>query len=301
MIGSAKLARLGLVLAAAALISGCATSGNPKDPFEGYNRVMFDFNETVDRIALKPAATVYQETLPQFVQTGVGNFFGNISDVWTAINNLLQGDLESGMSDVGRVTINTMLGIFGLIDVATDAGLPKHQEDFGQTLGKWGVKSGPYLVLPFLGPSTVRDTAALPVDITGDPVSYFDPGSIRNFALVTRIVDQRASALSASELLEEAALDKYDFVRDAYLQRRAYLIKNNKKSKEEKAQRDSGEDGWITVNGPDKLSGSEEVDKQETPPAPSGDAKKEAPPPPSDASSRGSAARAIYTYGVRPR
>jgi phospholipid-binding lipoprotein MlaA len=219
--------KIALALLAVSLISGCATTNNPKDPYEGYNRAMFTFNDTVDQVALKPVATVYHDVLPSFVQTGIGNFFGNIGDVWTAVNNLMQGKLEDGMSDVGRVTINSSLGLLGVLDIASEAGLPKHNEDFGQTLGKWGFKSGPYVVLPFLGASTVRDTIALPADFYGDPWGYKQPVSTRNAGYVVRVIDKRAASLNASDLIEDAALDKYEFVRDAYLQRRENQIHDN--------------------------------------------------------------------------
>ncbi|MBS1187174.1 MAG: transporter [Burkholderiaceae bacterium] len=225
MMFNKRVTRLVLVAAAAAAISGCAsTGGNPKDPYEGFNRAMFSFNDTVDRVALKPAATAYRDALPGFVQTGIGNFFGNIGDVWTAVNNLLQGKVEDGMSDVARVALNSTFGLLGLIDVASDAGLPKHREDFGQTLGHWGGEAGPYVVLPFLGSSTVRDTFALPFDFYGDPWGYKDPVSVRNIGRGVRVIDKRAGALEAGDLVEEAALDKYEFVRDAYLQRRQNQI-----------------------------------------------------------------------------
>lgn len=269
MIRPSRLARLGLGVAAAALLSGCATSKNQRDPIEGFNRAMFGFNETVDQVALKPAATLYQEALPGFVQTGIGNFFGNIGDVWTSANNLLQGKLEEGMSDVGRVTINTLVGLGGVIDVASDAGLPKHREDFGQTLGKWGVKAGPYVVLPLLGSSTVRDTAALPVDIMADPWFYVDPTSVRSIGAGVRIIDQRAAVLNASTLIDEAALDKYEFVRDAYLQRRRSQIGDiGRRKGGKKASPES--DDWVTVDDeeteedapePDKLSGNNLINK----------------------------------------
>jgi phospholipid-binding lipoprotein MlaA len=217
------LSRTVLACALAAAVSGCA-GPNPRDPYEGFNRAMFKFNDTIDQAALKPAATAYRNVLPSFVQTGVNNFFGNLSDAWSAVNNLLQGKGQAGMSDFERFTLNTSFGLFGFLDFATPAGLPKHNEDFGQTLGYWGVPSGPYLMLPLLGPSTVRDTAALPVDIAGDIWRYKDPVYIRNIGTVTRVVDQRANLLDASNLLEEAALDRYEFVRDGYLQRRESQI-----------------------------------------------------------------------------
>lgn len=212
------------ILVLAVAITGCASTRNPQDPFEGYNRAMFKFNDGVDRVALKPAATVYRDVLPQFVQTGVGNFFGNLGDIWTAVNNLLQGKVEDGLNDFMRVAVNSTLGFGGLLDIGSEAGLQKHREDFGQTLGVWGVKSGPYVVLPLLGSSTLRDTIATPVDIAGDPWSYKDPRSARYAGTVARVVDLRASVLDASSLIEDAALDRYEFIRDAYLQRRQSRI-----------------------------------------------------------------------------
>ena len=215
-----SLARIGLALAIAASVSACATGTNPRDPLEGYNRAMFKFNDTVDQVALKPVATAYKKVTPSFVQTGVGNFFGNLSDVWSAVNNLLQGKGEAGLQDVVRVSMNSTFGIFGLIDIASQAGIPKHNEDFGQTLGWYGIQPGPYVMLPLLGPSTVRDTVALPLDITGDPWRYKDPVSVRNIGTVTRVVDKRAALLDATNLMEAAALDRYEFIRDGFLQAR---------------------------------------------------------------------------------
>lgn len=211
------MSRCALLVAACAL-AGCAAT-NPADPLEPFNRTMFEFNDTVDRAALRPAAEAYAK-LPSFMQTGVSNFFGNLGDVPTAANNFLQGKFADGLSDVMRVLVNTAFGLGGLLDIGSEAGLQKHNEDFGQTLGKWGVGSGPYVVLPLLGPSTLRDTAAMPVDFQTDPWFYVDPTSVRISGAVTRVVDQRAVLLGASTLLEEAALDRYVFVRDAYLQRR---------------------------------------------------------------------------------
>lgn len=217
-------ALLGTVLA----LSGCATSSNPKDPLENYNRAMFSFNDKLDQVALKPAATAYRDVLPSFVQTGIGNFFGNIGDVWTAVNNLLQGKLENGMTDIMRVAVNSTMGFLGVLDIGTEAGLPKHREDFGQTLGVWGMKSGPYVVLPVFGSSTVRDTAAFPVDFSADLWGYKDPVYVRNIGTGVRLIDQRAALLGASSLIEDAALDKYAFTRDAYLQRRQSLIQDGR-------------------------------------------------------------------------
>jgi len=212
-----------LALGVSILLAGCA-GPNPRDPYEGFNRAMFTFNDTVDTYALKPAATTYRAVLPSFVQTGVNNFFGNLADVWTGVNNLLQGHGEAGLSDMTRFALNSTLGIVGLFDIASEAGLPKHKEDFGQTLGTWGMPSGPYLMLPLLGPSTVRDAVVLPLDVKGDLWSYKEPAYIRNTGTALRIIDQRANLLDASTLLEDAALDRYEFIRDSYLQRRESLI-----------------------------------------------------------------------------
>lgn len=246
----------GLVLALTLILSGCATNtvkdslkdtvkeikdttsqtltkisvktnigDNPRDPLEGFNRVMFNFNDAIDQAVLKPTAKAYRAVLPSFVQTGISNFFGNIGDVWTAVNDLLQGKVAEGVTDVMRVAVNTTFGLGGVIDIGSAAGMQKHREDFGQTLGTWGVKSGSYLVLPLLGPSTLRDAVATPVDYKGDLWSYVTPVKDRNIGTVVRLVDKRASVLDAGALLEEASLDRYVFLRDAYLQRRAGQIK----------------------------------------------------------------------------
>lgn len=206
------------------VLSGCASTQDPKDPFEPYNRAMFSFNEGLDKSILKPVAHVYRDVTPSFVQTGVGNFFGNLGDVWTAGNEFLQGKPGDGMSDVMRVAVNSVLGLGGLLDISSEAGLVKHREDFGQTLGVWGVPAGPYLVLPVLGASTMRDTAALSVDMMGDVWRDAKLVTTRNTGLVVRGIDKRAAFLDVTDLLEDAALDKYIFVRDAYLQRRQGLI-----------------------------------------------------------------------------
>ncbi len=209
---------------AAAMLAGCATSGNPKDPIEGVNRAVFSFNETVDKAVLKPVAQGYEYVMPQPVQTGVVNFFSNIADVWISVNNLVQGKPSDALSDVGRVVVNSTVGILGLFDVATGMGLEKHEEDFGQTLGRWGVGDGAYLVLPIFGPRTLRDTGGLAVDIFADPVTYIDSSEVRYTAIGVRAVSDRASFLKAESAIDAAALDKYAYVRDAYLQRRQSLI-----------------------------------------------------------------------------
>lgn len=230
--------RVTTVLALVIAMGGCATANrNPEDPYEGFNRSMFTFNDNVDRIAVKPAATVYKKAVPQLVQTGVGNFFGNLGDVWTGVNNLLQFKFEDGLNDFMRVAVNSTFGLGGLLDIGSEAGIQKHRVDFGQTLGYWGVKSGPYVVLPLFGPSTLRDALATPLDIAGDPWNYKRPIRWRTAGTLLRGVDLRASVLDASSLVEDAAIDRYEFVRDAYLQRRESRIDNRRRSplKEDKS------------------------------------------------------------------
>lgn len=227
-----NLMRFSSVVLLLAILTGCASipsnaGSDPRDPFERYNRNMFTFNHELDKKIIKPVATVYSDYLPTFFQTIIGNFFGNIGDVWTAANNFLQGKPREGTSDVMRVVINSTIGLAGLLDIGTPAGLPKHEEDFGQTLGVWGVKSGPYVVLPFFGSSTLRDSVAKPVDLYADPLGYAENIRFRNSARAVRIVDDRAAALGASSLIEGAALDPYEFMRDAYLQRRASRVGDN--------------------------------------------------------------------------
>jgi phospholipid-binding lipoprotein MlaA len=221
-----------LALAAVVAMAGCATS-NPHDPFEGYNRAMFAFNDKLDQAVLKPTATVYSDHTPYPVQAAVGNFFENLSDVWTGANNLLQGKVEDGLNDFMRFSVNSTFGILGLIDIASPAGIPKHKQDFGTTLGVWGINSGPYVVLPLMGPSTVRDTAALPLDFKGDLWTYVDPTRARYAGSALRLVDKRAAALDAFNLIEEAALDRYEFIRDAFLQRRENKINQSRERDDE--------------------------------------------------------------------
>ena len=181
---------------------------------------MFTLNDKLDEAVLKPAAVVYRSTLPTFAQVGIGNVCGNLDDPWTGINNLLQGKAGDGLTDFMRFAVNSTIGLGGLLDIGSEAGMSKHKVDFGKTLGHWGVKAGPYVVLPLFGPTTLRDSLALPLDLKGDPLSYLYPISARHVGVVVREVDMRASMLDASKLIEDAALDRYEFVRDAYLQRR---------------------------------------------------------------------------------
>jgi phospholipid-binding lipoprotein MlaA len=210
----------------AVLASGCATqASNPKDPYEGFNRAMFAVNEGIDKAVAKPVAKGYDAVAPLPVKAGVGNFFGNVGDLWIGVNNGLQGKVGDGASDIGRLLINSTVGIFGLFDVASELGFEKHDEDFGQTLGRWGVGDGGYLFWPLIGPRTVRDTGGFAVDAFADPVSWgVDNIPVRNSTRALRFVDVRASLLPADKVVEEAALDKYAYIRDAYLQRRRSQI-----------------------------------------------------------------------------
>jgi phospholipid-binding lipoprotein MlaA len=212
---------------ALALLQGCATgpNANPADPLEPLNRATFSFNDGLDRAVVKPVATVYKEITPSPVRTGVTNFFGNISDVWSVVNNLLQFKPEQAGDSLARVALNTSFGLGGLLDFATEAKIRKHTADFGQTLGVWGLASGPYLVLPVLGPSSVRDTAGLLVDSQGDLVTQgIHDVPVRNSLIGLRAVNRRANLLDVGDLLEQAALDKYSFAREAYLQHRRSLV-----------------------------------------------------------------------------
>jgi phospholipid-binding lipoprotein MlaA len=211
-------------LLAMGLITGCATSGNAKDPIEGYNRAMFAFNDGLDKAVIKPVAKGYDAVLPTPVRTGVTNFFGNIADLFIGVNNLVQGKVSDGVGVLGRVAVNTTVGFLGIFDVASNMGLEKHEEDFGQTFGRWGMGSGAYVVLPLLGPRTVRDTAGLVLDVATDPVVYIDNVPTRNTLASLRVVNDRANLLPAEKVIEEAALDKYSYIRDAYLQRRRSLV-----------------------------------------------------------------------------
>lgn len=257
-----------VVLGAALLLAGCA-GPNPRDPYEGYNRAMFKFNDTVDTYALKPVATVYRDVTPSFVQTGVGNFFGNLSDAWSGVNNLLQGKGGDGMTDITRFALNSTLGVLGLFDVATPAGLEKHKEDFGQTLGVWGLEPGPYLVLPLLGPSTVRDTVALPADFAGNIWRYKEPTHVRNIGAGINLIDTRASLLDAGNLLEDASLDRYEFLRDGYLQRRENQVfpdgNPRKKKQDDDFQYDPAIDGAGGTGGAQGGDGTKAANPQ-TPP-----------------------------------
>ena len=224
--------KVGTIVAATAaffLLAGCASLPNgkadPRDPFEGFNRAMYSFNDGLDTVVVKPVSTAYKTITPDPVRTWVRNFFANIEDVFIGVNNMLQGKFVDGWTDWVRFAFNTTLGVAGINDVASEMGLEKHNEDFGQTFGRWGIGSGPYLVLPLFGPSSVRDFGGLWLDWTADPLWYYTrPIALRNSLAFLRGVSRRTDLLDASRILEEAALDKYVFQRDAYLQRRRALI-----------------------------------------------------------------------------
>lgn len=213
---------------AALLLTGCASTGDvtdPDDPLEGYNRAIFRFNTHFDDAVAKPVAKTYKKITPSWIDSGITNFFSNLDDVVILANDLLQLKFIQSASDAARIFFNTTIGLLGLIDVSTHMDLPKHNEDFGQTLGYWGVPAGPYFVLPFLGPSTIRDTAGLATDyIEFDPTNAYASVATRNTLYVVHFIDARADLLLASRLLKSAALDPYLYTRNAYLQRRRYYI-----------------------------------------------------------------------------
>ncbi|MBL8382429.1 MAG: VacJ family lipoprotein [Burkholderiales bacterium] len=248
--------RLCAILLAALLFGGCASSGTPGDPFEGFNRAMFGFNEAVDNAVLKPVASGYKTVVPEPARDCVGNVFSNINDIFVGINSLLQGKVGDAVSDVCRVVVNTTVGLLGCFDVASKVGLEKHNRDFGQTFGKWGIGSGPYLVLPFLGPSSVRDGVGTLIYTNLDPV-WADHIPTRNVAYSLRAVNRRAELLEASNVLEEAALDKYSFVRDAYLQRRRGMVEEN----DGKGARSGESQSGGQAAGPTGLSGAVWIDE----------------------------------------
>lgn len=218
-----------LAAAALVLLSGCASTGAPKaDPFEGMNRGTYAFNDAVDRAVFEPVAKGYQAITPQPVRSGINNAFLNVADVGNSVNNLLQGKAAGAATSIGRFIVNSTLGVLGLFDVATPMGLERQEEDFGQTLGKWGVGSGPYLVIPFLGPSTFRDFTGRAVDSQLSWSRAVEHDRTRYSGMALEVIDLRASLLGASKTLDEAALDKYQFLRDAYLQRRLRSVYDGK-------------------------------------------------------------------------
>ena len=219
-------------LALIGMLAGCAGIDNrdrdayqdPRDPWERYNRDMFNFNESVDQTFIKPVAKGYKKVMPEALDRGVTNFFTNMDDVTSMVNNLLQFKLTHAASDFGRVAINSTLGLLGFFDVATNMNLPRYDEDFGQTLGTWGVNSGPYLVLPIIGPSSTRDGVGFVADWYTNPTTYVQPDGVLWGLKGLNLIDTRADLLGASRVLDQAALDRYEFVRDAFLQKRQYDV-----------------------------------------------------------------------------
>jgi len=234
---SAKLKQL-ILLGLASLLVACASipagvEPSPNDPWEPFNRSVFEFNEGLDAYLLKPVVAGYRFVLPEFVREGIYNFFSNYSDIYTALNNLLQGKPDYAASDLMRVVVNTTFGLGGLIDMATPGGLEKHKEDWGQTFGVWGVPSGPYVVLPFFGPSSVRDTFGTVADLESDYLfKYVKNIGVRNSVTGLRVVNTRNTYYEAGDLLDGAAIDKYSFMRDAYIQRREYQIHEGREDEE---------------------------------------------------------------------
>ena len=228
--GSIRFASV-LLLVATLLLGACATirdarggAGQKLDPWESWNRKVFSFNEGLDAYVLKPVATGYAKVVPQFVRRSVDNFFGNAADAWSAVNNILQGKFQPAFEDTVRFTTNSVFGFFGLLDIASEFGLDHHYEDFGQTLGTWGLGAGAYVVWPLFGPSSVRDSIALPLDRSFSPALVLNDGRAQWGITVLQVINTRANLLGASQLLDDIALDKYSFLRDAYLQRRRSLV-----------------------------------------------------------------------------
>ncbi|MGU7837855.1 MlaA family lipoprotein [Burkholderia sp. AW33-5] len=219
-----KVRIIAATVAASAVLSGCATgpNRNPNDPLEPMNRAMYKFNDTVDTNIAVPIAKGYQKVTPTPVRTAISNFFSNLGDLGNMANNLLQLRITDATQDLMRVAMNSVFGVGGLIDIATPAGLPKHHQDFGLTMARWGVPSGPYLVLPVFGPSTIRDGVGRAVDVRFNLLNYIEPAA-RNPMYIAQFISARSDLLGATDLLKQAALDPYSFVRDAYLQQRKSL------------------------------------------------------------------------------
>lgn len=247
-------------LALFALLAGCATvppnaGEDPRDPLEGFNRQVFEFNEGLDRAVLKPLAQAYDKVLPQGVQDCIANGFSNLREPSNALNNLLQGKGAAAASDVCRFAVNTTVGLLGCFDVASRMGLEKHREDFGQTLGVWGVGNGPYLVLPLFGPSTLRDGAGLGVETVLDVNFWIENVRVRNSIFALRTVQARDELLQADDLISGAALDRYSFIRDGYLQRRQSLVHDGDPPRKPLPRyEDDGDDEPAPKEGPDQGS-----------------------------------------------
>lgn len=221
---TALLRRIAVALLGATLLAGCAAAPSRDDPFEPMNRASYAVHEVVDGYFVKPVAQAYVDYAPRLVQTGIRNFFNNIDDFFSFINGMLQNKPDKAGNDLGRVITNTGFGLLGLIDIASEAGIPKGNEDFGQTFGYWGIPQGPYLFIPVFGPTTVRDGTGWIIRAYTTPIGYIPDVPTRNILWGIGFLDLRASALQAETLVEQASLDKYTFIRRSYLQRRQYLV-----------------------------------------------------------------------------
>ncbi len=216
------------VAVAVALLAGCAAAPSRQDPFEPMNRALYTFHDTVDTAVVKPVAQAYIDVVPELIRTGVSNVFNNIEDLISAVNDILQGKLDKLDNDLARVLLNTAFGVGGIFDLASMVGIERGNEDFGQTFGAWGLPQGPYLFVPFFGPTTVRDGSGAIVRVMVGPVGYIGEVPLRNSLYGLGAVDLRAQALSAGAIVDTAALDRYLFIRNAYLQRRQYLLYDGK-------------------------------------------------------------------------
>lgn len=217
----------------AAMCLGGAARAQVNDPLEPVNRAIFNFNDALDRAVLKPVAQGYVNVVPSLIRRGVSNVFGNISDAFSALNNALQLKREPLGNDLGRVLVNSTFGLGGIFDIASEGGIEQYNEDFGQTLGWWGIGPGPYLVIPILGPSNVRDATGLAVHAYIDPISQIESDRLMWSIYGLRAIDTRAALLGTEDLVSGAALDKYTFVRSAYTQRRKNLVYDGKPPKDE--------------------------------------------------------------------
>ena len=218
--------KIGLLSLIFLLLNGCATigTGDPRDPIENVNRSVYSFNEFMDAHLFDPLGNIYQTITPEIVDRGISNMFSNAGDISVIANDILQLKMGQAVSDLARLVFNSTIGLLGFFDVSSHIGLPKHREDFGQTLAHWGFGSGPYLVLPFLGPATVRDAAGYSVDTLMNPVAYINNDAYRAGLMSLNYVDYKADLLSAGDLITEAALDEYEFVKNAYFEKRENLI-----------------------------------------------------------------------------
>lgn len=238
--GPRRIALWALTSALLVALPGCALGPDRRDPLEPFNRKVMQFNEGVDAVVLKPVATVYKEVVPPLARTGVSNFFGNLGDGWNFVNSVLQFKFQNAAENFMRLNVNTFFGLGGILDIASDLGIERHKEDFGQTLGRWGVPAGPFVMLPLFGPSTMRDTFALPIDRRYNLLRRVEPEDLRTGLYVLNAVDARSNLLRVTAVLEDAALDKYSFVRDSHLQkRRAEIYDSGARSQDAAAGSDA--------------------------------------------------------------